>query len=118
MPNHVHLVLLPIESDEPHDESRSEIGDRDDGISPLSKFMHSLESYTAHEANKCLGRQGAFWQRESYDHWIRDDDELERIVQYVQNNPVKAGRVSRPEDWYWSSCHDRFLTMYSTRLAC
>jgi putative transposase len=109
MPNHVHLVLQPVEIAEPQDEPRTEIGDRDDGISPLSKIMHSLKSYIAHEANRLLSRQGAFWQRESYDHWIRDDDELERIVLYIQQNPVKAGLVSRPQDWYWCSCHDRYL---------
>jgi putative DNA methylase len=70
--------------------------------------MHSLKSYTAHEANRMLNRSGAFWQTESYDHWVRDDDELERIALYILENPVKAGLVDRPEAWKWSSCHDRF----------
>jgi len=71
--------------------------------------MHSLKSYTAHEANSILNRTGAFWQTESYDHWVRDDEELERIVSYIRDNPVKAGLVKRPEDWFWCSCQDRFL---------
>ena len=69
--------------------------------------MHNLKSYTAHRANEILGRSGAFWQRESYDHWVRDDDELERIVNYIRGNPVKAGLVDRPESWKYSSCYDR-----------
>ena len=40
---------------------------------------------------------------------VRDDDELERIVYYIRDNPVKAGLVERPEHWFWCSCHDRFL---------
>ena len=71
--------------------------------------MHSLKSYTAHEINKILGRTGTFWQSESYDHWIRDEDELERVVDYICANPVQAGLVRQPQDWHFSSCHDRFL---------
>ncbi len=115
MPNHVHLVLQPIAADAAPgemtpDDAPAEIGDRDDGRGPLTTIMHSLKSFTAHRANALLGREGAFWQRESYDHWVRDEDELERIVLYIQHNSVKAGLVERPEDWFWCSCHDRYLT--------
>ena len=72
--------------------------------------MHSLKSYTANRANEVLGRSGQFWQHESYDHWVRDTDELCRIAEYISLNPVKAGLVTRPEEWYFSSAHDLFLT--------
>ena len=75
----------------------------------LAKVMHSLKSYTAHETNKFLARAGSFWQHESYDHWVRDDDELERIVAYINANPVKAGLAQRACDFFWCSAHDRFL---------
>ncbi len=39
---------------------------------------------------------------ESYDHVIRTADELERTIQYVLNNPVKAGLVASWEEWPWS----------------
>ncbi len=97
MPNHVHAVFLPNE----------EAGTK--GRSPLTRIMHSLKSFTGLEANKLLEREGTFWQKESFDHWVRDEDELERIVAYIANNPVKAGLVSRPHEWYFSSAHDRFL---------
>jgi putative DNA methylase len=71
--------------------------------------MHSLKSYTANKANAILGRTGRFWQKESYDHWVRDDDELERIVNCIRANPVKAGLCVRHEDWLWCSCQDRYL---------
>ena len=51
--------------------------------------------------------KGTFWQHESYDHWIRDVGELERITLYVEANPVKAGLVSDPSEWLFSSAHDR-----------
>ena len=83
MANHVHMLVLPIATP--------------------TKLLRSLKSYTAREANKLLGRGGPFWQRETYDHWVRDAREYERIKAYVENNPVKAGLVNRPEEHRWSS---------------
>ena len=84
MASHVHLLVLPQ--------------------SPPSRFMQTLKGFTAREANRLLGRTGQpFWQAESYDHWVRDDREEGRIRDYIENNPVKAGLVTRAEDYPWSS---------------
>jgi len=72
--------------------------------------MHSINRYTAEECNKLLGKRGAFWQHESYDHWVRDAEELERIILYIEGNPVKAGLVAAPELWPFSSARDRSRT--------
>jgi REP-associated tyrosine transposase len=72
--------------------------------------MHSLKRYTAGQANSMLGLQGSFWQQESYDHWVRDGDELERIIEYIEENPVKAKLVREPQDWVFSSALDRQKT--------
>jgi len=111
MPNHVHVLLTPNPSEGTAFEADAlhPIGEVPDGESPLSKITHSLKSYTANEANKVLRRSGTFWQAESYDHWVRDEDELERVVNYVRGNPITAGLADRHQDWFWSSCHDRFL---------
>ncbi|MCA9179736.1 MAG: hypothetical protein KDB14_35010 [Planctomycetales bacterium] len=112
MPNHVHLLLTPspeLATQWGKIDSPMPIGESTDKRSPLAAIMHSLKSYTANRANKILQREGEFWQPESYDHWVRDDDELERIVNYIHANPVAAGLVDRHEDWHWCSCHDRYL---------
>ena len=112
MPNHVHVVILPYELPCPVDDSEltdGQIGEKLDRITPLADIMHSLKSFTAHKANQVLRRHGAFWQHESYDHWVRDDDELERVVEYTNANAVNAGLASRPHDHVWCSAHDRFL---------
>jgi REP element-mobilizing transposase RayT len=84
MANHVHALLLPKVSPE--------------------RLLGALKGCAAREANLVLGRTGQpFWQAESYDHWVRDARELEKIVIYIENNPVKAGFVTRPEDYPWSS---------------
>ena len=75
--------------------------------SPRERITHSFKRFTAQQCNAYLGAQGRFWQQESYDHWARDPDELLRIMQYVEWNPVKAGLVAKPEDWQFSSAHDR-----------
>ena len=69
--------------------------------------MKSLKGFTAHEANRVLGRTGEpFWQRESYDHWVRNEEEWRRIAGYIENNPVKAGLVAVAEEYPWESAHE------------
>ncbi len=113
MPNHVHVLLQPttlaLTHSSPTEMEAHEPDEKPDSGSPLSSIMHSLKSYTAHRANELLSRSGPFWQHESYDHWVRDDDELERIVYYIAWNPVKAGLVQHPHEWFFCSAHDRFL---------
>ena len=123
MPNHVHVVLQPFESalqravaDAASVGRFSDAGsvghggefETPDRRSVLSRIMHSLKSYTANRANELLGRTGAFWQKESYDHWVRDIEEVERIIAYVAANPVRAGLCSEPQQWRFSSACDRF----------
>ncbi|HEY2460387.1 MAG TPA: transposase [Candidatus Acidoferrum sp.] len=86
MPNHVHLLLEP----------RIE----------LSRIMKMVKGSTARSANKILERSGKyFWQDESFDHWIRNSAEFERVKMYVERNPVKAGLVKRAEEWKWCSAY-------------
>lgn len=126
MPNHVHVLFVPIIADAgsishvadaasvripplaPNESDRDYFSDETaDSQSPLSQIMHSLKSYTANEANKVLSRSGSFWQRESYDHWVRDDGELARIAEYIANNAVSAKLAKNAWDWPYCSAHDR-----------
>jgi REP element-mobilizing transposase RayT len=86
MPNHVHVVFWPMPNE------------------TVSAIVQSWKRHSAREANKIIGRTGkVFWQRESFDHWIRNDEEHARCCRYVMNNPVKARLCSAPVDWKWSS---------------
>ena len=91
MPNHVHVIFTPL----PESEKT---------YYAVAKIMQSLKGYTAYEANRILGRQGAFWQHESYDHVVRSAAEGQRILNYVLNNPVKAGLAQDWSEWPWSYC--------------
>jgi putative transposase len=91
MPNHVHALL------------RSEPG------FPLGNIMHSWKSFTAKAANKILGRTGDFWQPDYFDRWMRDEAHYQRTAAYIENNPVKAGLVTLPEAWRFSSAYARSI---------
>lgn len=91
MPNHVHLICMPLEKEK-------------DIFYSLTEIFQSLKRHTARQSNLILGRSGAFWQDESYDHIVHNQAELERIVKYVLNNPVKAGLVDDRSKWKWSYC--------------
>ncbi|MFD1467978.1 transposase [Hymenobacter caeli] len=81
MANHVHLLVSPIGAD----------GQR------FYRVLQSLKARTARRCNELIGGTGdAFWQPESYDHYVRNTAEMDRIIAYVLNNPVKAGLV---DDW-------------------
>ena len=97
MPNHVHIVFDVAR----FAESRPSVRD---GVSHyiVTDIIGSLKKHTALESNKILLRDGAFWQHESYDHVVRNEAELGRIIEYVLYNPVKAGLVKEWTDWRWS----------------
>lgn len=88
MPNHVHLVAhLPLEVS-----------------APLARTLQRLKSHTARHLNRLRGDTGQVWQRESYDHRIRNARELAATIAYTLNNPVKAGLVQEWQQWpysYW-----------------
>jgi REP element-mobilizing transposase RayT len=84
MPNHVHLLATPAVA--------------------LPKLTKSLKGITAKRANAMLGLTGRpFWQEESYDHLVRHEREFEKIRDYIEGNPVRAGLVSETSEYRWSS---------------
>jgi putative transposase len=88
MPNHVHLLIEP----------RVE----------LRRITQGIKGATARRANQLLGRTGQpFWQDESFDRWVRTENEFERIRNYIVQNPVSAGLVDLAKDWPWSSAAKR-----------
>lgn len=90
MPNHVHAVFQPLGEFSP------------------STILHGWKSFSAHKINKMLHRAGTVWERESFDHLARSVDEVERFIDYVEENPVTAGLCESSVDWPWSSARVRF----------
>jgi REP element-mobilizing transposase RayT len=86
MPNHAHAIVWPMPNH------------------LLSDILKSWKQFTSRRTKKIVGMgEEPFWQPESYDHWIRNDEESAGISRYIRNNPVTAALCARPEDWRWSS---------------
>lgn len=98
MPNHVHWLFdTSIQQKNPDEEYKN-----------LPYFMQIIKGYSANKCNELLGREGYFWQRESYDRVVRNDKEQENMMKYIYNNPVKAFLVENPQDWKYNFCDGFF----------
>ena len=100
MSNHVHL-LIDITGFDASTTVTNIVGKTKDY--PLTDTLRLLKGSTARMCNLELGQSGAFWHQESYDHYVRNEREFGRVIQYILTNPVKAGLV---EDWReWQFTH-------------
>ena len=89
--NHVHVVVeVPIGQ-------------------PLGDIVRSWKTFTARLANIRLGRSGPSWEADYFDRYMRNEQHLAQTIEYVENNPVKAGLARLPADWIWSSAYFRAL---------
>jgi len=81
MPNHVHGIIFLAET-WPGAEKES--------TPTLSAVMRAFKSISAIAANRLLGRASLpFWQRGYYGHIIRNEADLNRIREYIRNNPLE-----------------------------
>jgi len=81
MPNHVHVVMRVLPRFE------------------LSQVLHSWKSFSAKKINAVLRATGEFWRHEYYDHLVRNDADLDRVMDYVAQNPLQAGLRNWPHVW-------------------
>jgi REP element-mobilizing transposase RayT len=87
MPNHVHVLWTPAVS--------------------LPELLREVKGPTGRDANLFLGRIGEpFWQPEYFDRMVRSDGEFEQTRRYIEWNPVKAGLVTEPGEFPWSSASE------------
>lgn len=85
MPNHVHVLFELLEN------------------SSLPRIVQAWKGYTAKQINALRCRQGALWNKDYFDRYVRDARHLGNATRYVHWNPVRAGLVERPEDWRFGS---------------
>jgi putative transposase len=99
LPDHLHTVwTLPPED--------SDFSTR---WMKIKRYVSTAVQVTANRSeSKAKKREKGFWQRRFWEHQIRDEEELERCVDYIHFNPVKHGLVRKTVDWPHSSFH-RFV---------
>jgi putative transposase len=90
MPNHVHLLVVP---------------ERSDSLDRLFRVVHA---HYAELVNARLGWTGHLWQQR-FASCPMDTVHLAVALEYVHDNPVRAGLVARPTDWPWSSARAELL---------
>ena len=87
MPNHFHLVVWPV-------------GDGD-----LSRWIHWLMTAHVRRYLAHYHHSGHVWQGRFKAFPVQDDGHLLTVLRYVERNPLRAGLVTKAEDWSWSSLH-------------
>ncbi len=88
MPTHAHLLFTPLRNAE-------------GWLVSLPQVMRLIKGRSAHFVNRLLDRHGPVWQEESFDHVLRSNESLSEKVNYICQNPVRAGLVRREEDYRW-----------------
>ncbi len=87
MPNHIHILMtIP-------------------GSMTIEKAMQLIKGSFSFRAKKELGFQGEIWQRGFSDFRVVDESSLQQHRAYIDNNPVKAGLVSTPEEYLFGTAH-------------
>jgi REP element-mobilizing transposase RayT len=83
MPDHAHLVATPYEE------------------WTLARIMQRIKGVSSHRINHLNAMSGRLWQHESFDHILRSDESLGKKIEYICQNPVRAGLVATPEEYPW-----------------
>jgi len=73
----------------------------------LGASVHNPAVMTERRRGK---EHGSLWQHRYWEHWLRDEDDMRRHLDYLHFNPVKHGLVRRVVDWQWSSFHRQVAT--------
>ena len=84
MPDHVHLFAMP-------------------NLQAVTRgrWLKMWKSVSARELAMDEGTVGSLWQKDTFDHILRDADSYGAKWDYVRQNPVRAGLCAKPEDWPW-----------------
>jgi len=88
MPDHVHLLLLPLRDEKGWPYS-------------LPTILKLIKGTSARSVNKLSDSRGPVWQEESFDHVLRSQESFEEKLEYLRQNPVRRGLVRKPEDYKW-----------------
>ena len=93
MPNHIHVLVEPL--------------------TDLASIVQSWKSFTSCWVMRNCGsldlqvpKSGRLWMRDYWDRYIRDEHHYRQVVDYIHQNPVKAGLCASAGAWPWSSAAD------------
>ena len=91
MPDHLHIIFL---ADLAYD---------------LPAIMTGIKGVSARKINLKRCTTGSIWQDESFDRIIRNEQEFYGKLQYMLNNPLKAGLTDDPWNYHGWFCNGEFF---------
>ncbi|HLA17754.1 MAG TPA: transposase [Dehalococcoidia bacterium] len=92
MPDHVHLVVVPADS------------------ANLREIMRLVKGSFARLWNQRCGQSGSLWQPRYYESAVRTEQQLVQWLKYIDDNPVRAGLASSPQQYPYGSPGGRLMT--------
>ncbi len=99
MSNHCHCVIHPLERE-----------GKEGVFWDLADILKSIKGFTARKINILENKtKEPLWLKESYDRIIRDDKEMERFLEYIDNNAIKAGLSDRPGAYEWYYYTEKYV---------
>ena len=90
MPEHLHILLTPADE------------------TTIEKAMQMIKGGAAHRMGQERPQKFPIWHAGFHDRWMRDADEYRNIKRYIEQNPVEAKLVERPEDYSLSSASGQY----------
>jgi putative transposase len=91
MPDHLHVLLTPGET------------------TTLEKALQMIKGGSAHQIGLEKRQSFPIWHSGFHDRWMRDVEEYLGSKRYIEQNPVEAKLVGRPEDYAFSSANGKYL---------
>ena len=99
MPDHIHLLLVPS------------------ATANISRIMQSIKGRFARLWNRQSGSAGSLWQARYYESAVRTEAQLRGWIQYIDENPVKAGLAATPGQYRYCSAGGDLATDLEPYLA-
>jgi REP element-mobilizing transposase RayT len=90
MPDHVHFFATPLPAVD----------------TPLNVVVGKWKEWTAKRILKATGGSAPLWQPEFFDHLLRSKESLAEKWDYMRENPVRAGLVTKADDWPYAGSVD------------
>jgi len=90
MPNHLHLLLTPVDS------------------CSLEKAFQLIKGGSSHEIHRVRENKSPIWQSGFHESRVRDWNDYKSKIDYIHFNPVAAKLVERPQDWPYGSASARY----------
>ena len=86
MPNHIHMII--------------QLGENQ----TLSGVMNSFKGFTGKKISELKNQGKPVWQKQYYEHCIRKDEDLNEIICYCYENPVRSGLVNQAKEYPFWKC--------------